>query len=210
MAFICSNSWLDVDFGKPLKKFLKNNQHLVSIINSSKERQFVSAAVNTIISVSKKVSGHSKGTKFINLQGGFEDSISNPEMRTECLVEFDNLDPEEKWLLFTKAPEIYFQALEGGLFQRMENFGLITRGFTSGANDFFFIPKGTRPEIESRFLKPVIKTPREVTGIMVNEEMLANEVFLCQPSKRILKNEFPGAHAYVKEGEEKIIEIKRG
>lgn len=71
MAFICSNSWLDVDFGKPLKKFLKNNQHLVSIINSSKERQFVSAAVNTIISVSKKVSGHSKGTKFINLQGGF-------------------------------------------------------------------------------------------------------------------------------------------
>jgi type I restriction-modification system DNA methylase subunit len=210
MAFICSNSWLDVDFGKPLKKFLKNNQHLVSIINSSKERQFVSAAVNTIISVSKKVSGHSKGTKFINLQGGFEDSVSNPEMRTEYLVEFDNLDPEEKWLLFTKAPEIYFQALEGGLFQRLENFGLITRGFTSGANDFFFIPKGTRPEIESRFLKPVIKTPREVTGIMVNEEMLANEVFLCQPSKRILKNEFPGAHAYVKEGEEKIIEIKRG
>ena len=210
MAFICSNSWLDVDFGKPLKKFLKNNQHLVSIIDSSKERQFVSAAVNTIISVSKKVSGHSKGTKFINLQGGFEDSISNPEMRTECLVEFDNLDPEEKWLLFTKAPEIYFQALEGGLFQGLENFGLITRGFTSGANDFFFIPKGTRPEIESRFLKPVIKTPREVTGIMVNEEMLANEVFLCQPPKRILKNEFPGAHAYVKEGEEKIIEIKRG
>ena len=210
MAFICSNSWLDVDFGKPLKKFLKKNQHLVSIIDSLNERQFVSAAVNTIISVSKKNSGNRKGTKFINLLGGFEDSISNPEMRTELLVEFGNLDPEDKWLLFTKAPEIYFQALKGGLFQGLENFGLITRGFTSGANDFFFIPKGTRPEIDSRFRKPLIKTPREVTGIIVNEGMLANEVFLCSLSKRVLENDFPGAHAYVKEGEEKIIEIKRG
>jgi type I restriction-modification system DNA methylase subunit len=210
MVFICSNSWLDVDFGKSLKEYLKKNQHLVSIIDSSMERQFVSAAVNTILSISKKDSNHSKETNFINLKGSFQDSFSEPEMRIERLVKFDDLMPGEKWLLFTRAPEVYFQARESGPFERLDKFGLITRGFTSGANDFFFIPKGTRPDIEDRFLKPVIKTPREVTGIMVNEGMLANEVFLCSPSKSILKDKFQGAHAYVKQGEEKEIEIKRG
>ena len=210
MAFICSNSWLDVDFGVPLKEYMKDNQHHISIIDSSKQRQFVSAAINTIISISKKGRGRSEEIKFINFEGDFAHSLSDPEMRNERLVKKDDLDPKEKWLIFTRGPDIYFQVLGCMQFDRLDKFALITRGYTSGANDFFFIEKGSRPEIEKEFLSPVIKTPREITGIVVDDGMLKNEVFQCSLSKNILKQKFPGAYNYIEQGEKKAIEIKRG
>ena len=208
--FICSNSWLDVDFGIPLKQLMAKRNRLTRVVDSTRERQFQSAAVNTILTFAKKGLDDSDNTKFVNLTGDFENSVYDEKKTETKTIDGDSLDPKSKWSLYTRAPKVYFEALESGPFERLDKFGLITRGFTSGANDFFFIPKGTRPDIEDRFLKPVIKTPREVTGIMVNEGMLANEVFLCSPSKTILKDKFQGAHAYVKQGEEKEIEIKRG
>ena len=210
MAFICSNSWLDVDFGIPLKEYMKDNQHNISIIDSSKQRQFVSAAVNTIISISKKGRDKSEDIKFINLEGDFAHSLSDPEMRNERLVKNDDLGAKEKWLIFTRGPDIYFQVLESMHFDRLDKFALITRGYTSGANDFFFIEKGSRPEIEKEFLSPIIKTPREITGIVVDDGMLKNEVFQCSLPKNILKQKFPGAYDYIEQGEKKEIEIKRG
>ena len=208
--FICSNSWLDVDFGIPLKRLMAKKNQLTRVIDSTRERQFQSAAVNTILTFAKKGLGDSDKTKFDNLTGNFEESVYNEKKIQTQTKNGNELDPESKWSLYTRAPNVYFDALENGPFERLDKFGQITRGFTSGANDFFFIPKGARPDIEDTFLIPVIKTPREVTGIMVNEGMMANEVFLCSPSKAILKEDFQGAFAYIKEGEEKNIEIKRG
>jgi len=208
--FICSNSWLDVNFGIPLKKFLTEKNHLISVIDSSRERQFVSASVNTIISISRKVQNTNHNTNFVNLLGDFEESIYSKNMQTNRVVERKKLNPEEKWLLYTRAPKIYFDILNKSNFARLDSLGKITRGFTSGANDFFFLPKNSHSKIESNFLSPVIKTPKEVTQLVVNSDMLANEVFLCNLNKETLKRKYPKASKYITDGENKKIVIKRG
>ncbi len=53
--------------------------------------------------------------------------------------------------------------------------------------------------IEEEFLKPVIKSPRELKTIIVREEDLKYKVFMCNKSKKELKNSF--ALDYIKWGE---------
>ena len=47
-TFICSNSWLDVNYGAPLQKYLLDNTVSAVICHSEAEREFESADINTI------------------------------------------------------------------------------------------------------------------------------------------------------------------
>lgn len=50
-AFITSNSWLDVGFGKDLQEFLITQGHVKMIIDNESRRSFKSADVNTVITL---------------------------------------------------------------------------------------------------------------------------------------------------------------
>ena len=50
-TFICSNSWLDVNYGAPLQKYLLDNTAGAVICHSEAEREFESADINTIVSI---------------------------------------------------------------------------------------------------------------------------------------------------------------
>ena len=50
-TFICSNSWLDVNYGAPLQKYLLDNTAGAIICHSEAEREFESADINTIVSL---------------------------------------------------------------------------------------------------------------------------------------------------------------
>ena len=50
-TFICSNSWLDVNYGAPLQKYLLDNTAGAIICHSEAEREFESADINTIVSI---------------------------------------------------------------------------------------------------------------------------------------------------------------
>jgi len=51
LTFICSNSWLDVEFGAWLQKFLLENCQIHFIIDNLAKRVFREAGINTIISI---------------------------------------------------------------------------------------------------------------------------------------------------------------
>jgi hypothetical protein len=73
-VFICSNSWLDVEYGAWLQKFLLDEYETSAIYESSGKRSFNAADVNTIISVIATVDeplNHS--IKFVNIKSGFDD-----------------------------------------------------------------------------------------------------------------------------------------
>lgn len=85
-VFICSNSWLDVEYGAWLQKFLLDEYETSTIYESSGKRSFNAADVNTVISViatTDKPRNHS--IKFVNIKSGFED-----------FAYFENLDALEK------------------------------------------------------------------------------------------------------------------
>ena len=73
-VFICSNSWLDVEYGAWLQKFLLDEYETSAIYESSGKRSFNAADVNTIISVIATVDEpQNHNIKFVNIKSGFED-----------------------------------------------------------------------------------------------------------------------------------------
>jgi hypothetical protein len=125
-VFVCSNSWLDVGFGGKLQKYLLENAHILAIYDSALERQFASADVNTIISILRKGKPDANAeTRFIRLQGAFEQAMADPALqrvivRTRDELWQEGLDEEghyigSKWGgKYLRAPDIFFTILEQG------------------------------------------------------------------------------------------------
>jgi len=112
---------------------------------------------------------------------------------------------------YLRAPEIYFKILEKGKGKlvRLGDIAEVRFGIKTGANEFFYLRPdgmtvkevveiseknpdalipvkngaGWEGEIEARFLKPVIKSPRELKTIIVRLEDLNYLVFMCHEPK---------------------------
>jgi len=78
-----------------------------------------------------------------------------------------------KWGKYIRAPEIFYKALNKGvsLFVPLRQVAKPTRGLRTGDNSFFYIDKDAIKSLglEKKFLRPVVKSPREVPGIIVKE-----------------------------------------
>jgi hypothetical protein len=147
---------------------------------------------------------------------------------------------------FLRAPDIFFTILRKGKGKlvRLGDIAEVKRGFTTGANEFFYVEDVTekigddelekvenlrgftsveevkraglkviKPSkwgknakdyklflVEEEFLKPVIKSPRELKTIVVKEEDLKYKVFMCNRSRKELSKTF--ALDYIRWGEE--------
>jgi hypothetical protein len=118
---------------------------------------------------------------------------------------------------YLRAPEIFFKILEKGKDKlvRLGDIAEVKFGIKTGANEFFYLEPTGKPApkgllhvknsagwegyIEEEFLKPVIKSPRELKTIIVREEDLKYKVFMCHKSKEQLKGTY--ALKYIEWGE---------
>lgn len=104
---------------------------------------------------------------------------------------------------YLRAPHIYRIVLAKGkdLLIRLGDIAEIRRGFTTGANEFFYLDTGKARHwgIEEEFLQPVIKSPRECKSIVVDPEALKYKLFLCHLNKHELKG--TAAMEYIRWGE---------
>ena len=71
---------------------------------------------------------------------------------------------------------------------RLGDIAEVRRGFTTGANEFFYLNTERIQEwgIESKFLKSVIKSPRECKSIRVDPSQLQFKLFMCHADKATL------------------------
>jgi len=104
---------------------------------------------------------------------------------------------------YLRAPDIFFAILEKGKGKlvRLGDIAEVRRGFTTGANEFFYLDeeKIEKWGIEEEFLKPVIKSPRECKSIIVKPEDLKFKIFMCHNDRRELKGR--SALRYIEYGE---------
>ena len=89
-VFICTNAWMDVDYGVLLQLFLLDYAFLDLIIDNQSKRTFSNASINTIISVihplnKRKSLKINSQTKFIAFKKPFENVIIS-----ENLLEIEN------------------------------------------------------------------------------------------------------------------------
>jgi methylase of polypeptide subunit release factors len=243
LGFITSNSWLDVDFGENLQKFMVDNFQVVAIIDSKVERFFESADVNTNITILRKGRADENfKTKFVYLKeklskvlahfgnvDNFRDFVEkqneifeNEFLRINPVLKTD-LENENKWSKFLKAPKIYWEILKKGegKWRKLSEVANVRFGIKTGVNEFFYLedisneetPKGLKllkngigeeVFIEEQFLKPVIKSPREIKGYVVKPKDLKFSVLMVGGFEREeISAKFPFLEKYLKRGEER-------
>jgi len=123
---------------------------------------------------------------------------------------------------YLRAPDIFFTILEKGKGKlvRLGDIAEVRRGFTTGCNEFFYLPskhfdikkegryyrlipkhEGLPDDlrIEEEYLKPVIKSPRECKSIIINLHDIQYKVFICSKSKSELRGS--GTLKYIQWGE---------
>ena len=211
-TFICSNSWLDVNYGAPLQKYLLDNTAGAVICHSEAEREFESADINTIVSILQNgIPDADSHLRFLTFKTFIGDpDIENRRERTRMYTELaqagtrENKYTGDKWGgKYLRAPDIYWTLLEKGKDKlvRLGDVAEVRRGFTTGANEFFYLDTERIQEwdIESKFLKPVIKSPRECKSIRVDPSQLQFKLFMCHADRTALAG--TSALAYIEWGE---------
>ena len=227
--FVCSNSWLDVGYGARLQEYLLDNAAVDAIYESAVERQFSTAAINTVISVARKGApddGHA--TRFVRLLEEFEPALQ-PDgkkrviSKTVAELRAAGTDPDkrkpagrdgkggnsgyvgDKWGgKYLRAPDIYHHILDkyGHKLVRLGDIATVRFGIKTGANDFFYLKPDRIQEfgIEDEFLAPVMTSPTESRCLIVDPTKLPYQIFLCHKGKAELKG--TGALAYIEWAEQ--------
>ncbi|MDE0016340.1 MAG: Eco57I restriction-modification methylase domain-containing protein [Candidatus Poribacteria bacterium] len=198
-TFICSNSWLDVNYGAPLQKYLLDNTAGAVICHSEAEREFESADINTIVSILQNgtpdADSHIRFLTFTTFIG--DPNIENRRERTRTYTELkqagtrENKYAGDKWGgKYLRAPDIYWTLLEKGKDKlvRLGDIAEVRFGIKTGANEFFYLDAERIQEwgIESEFLKPVIKSPRECKSIRVDPSQLQFKLLMCHADRTAL------------------------
>jgi hypothetical protein len=152
--------------------------------------------------------------------GGKEDDESHT-------LDLDTVDYQgEKWGgKFLRAPDIFFTILKkaGDKLVRLGDIADVRRGFTTGCNEFFYLPSKhfgiektddgkyyrlipkeedypSDLKIEEELLRPIIKSPKESTHLCLKENTMSKKVFYCNIAESDLEKK--KAHEYVKWGED--------
>ena len=205
-VFVSSNSWLDVRYGTRLKDYLLFESHVDTVYDSSVERQFTTAQINTIISVIRKLNSDKiqDTTKFVMFNANFEDSVNDKSKRTVNTQVTSTLAANEKWGgTFLRSPSIYQHLIDnfGKRLAIVETVADVKRGKTTGANDFFILDRPTQEdwEIEPDFLKPVMRHSRDFRQLLVEAQLVRDALFVCDWDRDRLDG--TNAVEYIKEGE---------
>jgi hypothetical protein len=106
---------------------------------------------------------------------------------------------------YLRAPDIFFKILEKGkdLFVPLKDIAEVKRGFTTGANEFFYLTEEQirAHMIEKEFLKLLIKSPQECSYLQVAKVNIMNKVVLIRKKRRELRG--TNVSKYILWGEEK-------
>jgi len=192
-----------VMFKKPFSEVI-NTKNLVEIDNIELDFE-----VGTVLGSSKKVITTSDYRVFLAKQGelladgwNYPDGYNIRNLGFDCGKYTGN-----KWgAKFLRAPDIFFTVLEKGKDKLVElgSVARVSRGFTTGLNDFFYLPskyfdlkeQGNYYElipkrdglprdikIEKEFLKPVIKSPKDFKTIRIEPSSAKYKLFFCDKSR---------------------------
>jgi type I restriction enzyme M protein len=96
-----------------------------------------------------------------------------------------------KWGHYLQAPDVYYDILETckDRLVSLETVADVQRGYTTGINDFFYIETKELDifKIEKKYLKPIIKTFKELPTLVTSKAEPKFVVFYCHDGKDDLR-----------------------
>ncbi|MEM3503730.1 MAG: N-6 DNA methylase, partial [Nitrososphaeria archaeon] len=164
IGFLTSDTWLNVDYGDDLKKFINKYFKIIAIIDSSVERYFPDALVNTVITILERTNDKeaikNNKIKFIRMHKKISELVKSIDDAIEIAdklekgkacdgveiireVKQGDLDLKDrmkaKLFPYLRAPDEFFQLVNNKNMIPLDKIMNIQRGFTTGANEFFYV-----------------------------------------------------------------------
>ncbi|MEM4091289.1 MAG: DNA methyltransferase [Thermoplasmatales archaeon] len=128
VSVISSDKWLESGYGISLQERLK--EHLIAVYGQ-KKRSF-GADINTVITV------YAKQKKNLAVHFTYLNSYSENEVIQDVVIEKAKLKPG-KWFYLRDGSRFFLEKILPKLTHKLRDFADIKRGFTTGANDFFYM-----------------------------------------------------------------------
>jgi hypothetical protein len=179
-GFLTSDTWLNTDYGTPLKEFINRYFRIIAIIDSSVERWFEDALVNTVITIiertdnsearennmikfvriNKKISEIIKNLDdAIKIAKNIEKGIDSEGVKIVRIVRQGDIDFSDimkgKLYQYLRAPDEFFMLINNNNMVPLENIMNIQFGIKTGANDFFYVEDVTnkydRKQLKEKF-----------------------------------------------------------
>ena len=215
VCFICSNSWMDVDFGSSLKDVLSRCSSQVTIIDNKSYRSFDIAAINTVITILKICDRRNEQNAkaiFVMFNVPFERCTSANylgnvfaappilDYRTEVgranVLAFTELVGFQGSVCcwggqYLRAPDLYLKLLQNyrNALSCLGEISTLRFGIKTGANEFFHVDTATSKHwnIEKKYLMPIVRSPRECKGFLIDMSALDYQLLTCNESKTALR-----------------------
>jgi len=231
------NAWLDVAYGERLKQYLLDHYKILAIIESDVEHWFSDAKINTCLVVLEKCGGPKRrATNLVRLvrlkrplstfipysldnylrQQTIERLVTRllpGRSRTTDeiavrVVEQSDLHPTSKWGLILRAPDVVSQPHVQTDLTPLNQWAKVQRGFTTGANDFFYLNKKTieQWQIEPQFRRPLLKSLRGLNQLVLSVDDCKHELLWIPPDVNLTGM---AVSQYLAWGEEQDIHQRR-
>ncbi len=190
VAFVLSAAVLDADYGAALAGVGR----VTHVVASPRERWFPDAAVHAVIVVIER--GPPGPTLCARLRVPVAEAAARVRRQSDLAAVADvrTAAAGDTWGTLLRAPDVWLDVAGRAPLVPLGELAELRRGATSGANAFFYVPAGA--PIEARFLRPLLKSPKEATGIRVSARALPLRAFVCPLDADALRA-FPGARAHV-------------
>jgi len=197
LAFIISDSWLNMDFGMALKQFLLSHYQIKAIVGFG-ERVFANALVRSVLILAEKSSSNQENyVKFIRLKNTDDIQKLNHILSTEnqnstsvMPINQSELNPREPWGVYLKASKSYFDIISKPIIVPLREIANIGIGIQSLKNDFYIVSEQKAKEfgLEKKFLSEVIMSPRDSPLVIEDKKEIHNFVIYCDKSHEEIKN----------------------
>lgn len=205
LAFVLSEAVLDAGYGAALRARLGDDLWLRAIVASPDERWFADAALHAAIVVLERphVPGPAPATRVCALRV----PVAEAATRVRTLTDLDDVARvrlmaaadvlRAAWAPLLRAPEVWarFTEVAGVALRPLGTLATVRRGFTTGANEFFYLRAREPQGIEPACLAPVLRAEKGARAITVDAGRLGTRAFLA-PAGRVDALP-PGARAWV-------------
>ena len=164
IGFLTSDTWLNVEYGQNLKKFINKYFRIVAVIDSSVERWFEDALVNTVITVLERTDERNarknNRIKFVRINKKISEVIPDIDSALKVAkniekgrstedvtimrevkqgdIDFDDV-LKSKFFPYLRGPDEFFQLVNSDKMVPLGEVMDIQRGFTTGVNEFFYV-----------------------------------------------------------------------
>ncbi len=183
LALVLSNSWLDVDYGRAVRANLLETCALEWLVESTAERWFRNARVNTMILVARRCADPNQRARQEVRFAQVREPLPAKPILLRSLSQAV-LSGDQSWGPYLRAPEQFFAVRRCETPVPLTPLGELARlqrGFTTNDNQFFYPPADTG--IEPRYLRPLFKSPKRVPGLRGTATSLPDRVFSCDLSR---------------------------